>query len=205
MKPIVIIDYGMGNLFSVEKKLKQLKASYEIGNTLEAIERAGKIILPGVGHFAKAVTHLKEKGLWEALNRVVLEKRVPILGICLGMQLMTSYSEEGNCAGLGWFPGKTVRFKVDNPVKFKVPHTGWNGIIIQKKSALMKNIPEDAEFYFVHAYHYSNTKGEEVLNTCIYEKEFACAIQRDHIFGVQYHPEKSHEFGKQLIKNFIEL
>lgn len=205
MIKIVIIDYGMGNLNSVRIKLKRLDLNPIVTSDLAEIGDADKLILPGVGHFQTAVKNIKKLNLWDQINEVVLIKKKPILGICLGMQLMAKKSEEGNCSGLGWFDSEVVRFSVNDGLKYKIPHIGWNQIKILKKSDLMKNIPEFSEFYFVHSYHIQCFNGSDKLSETGYENIFTSAIEKDNIFGVQFHPEKSHDIGEKLLKNFIDL
>lgn len=202
---VIIIDYGMGNLFSIYKRLKLLKADVVISSSIEELKQADKIILPGVGHFEKAMQRLNESGLVEALNEQVLINKKPILGICLGMQLITNKSEEGNCAGLGWINVEVKKLPVVNSKKFKVPHTGWNQIKICKESKIMKDIPDYSEFYFVHAFGVLASEDKYILNKTTYESEFISAIENENIYGVQYHPEKSHDVGLQLLRNYIEL
>ena len=205
MQRIVIVNYGMGNLNSVKKKLDSLKVDSVISSNVEEILAADKLILPGVGHFAKAMENLQNLGLIAALNEAVLVRKTPVLGICLGMQLMSKYSEEGNVEGLGWIDAKVIRFSVNDTLKFKVPHTGWNQIQSSKQSKLMAGIADGSEFYFVHSYFmHLNDKADE-LNTTEYEENFSSAVEKGTIFGVQYHPEKSHGIGKTLLKNFVEL
>jgi len=146
---IVIIDYGMGNIHSVKKKLLRLKADVIVSSNTNDILNATKIILPGVGHFGKAMSRLRELNLIDCLNEEVLINKKPILGICLGMQLMAKYSEEGNTAGLGWFDAEVIRFNINDTLKHKVPHIGWNQIKQKKESILMRNIPDESEFYFL--------------------------------------------------------
>lgn len=141
----------------------------------------------------------------EALSEAVLVKKIPVLGICLGMQLMAQSSEEGNVEGLGWFKAKVVKFKVSDTLKYKIPHMGWNEINICKPSMLMNNISDGSEFYFVHSYHIVCEEQADVLNQTEYDYRFCSAIEKENIFGVQYHPEKSHEQGEKLLKNFIQL
>jgi glutamine amidotransferase len=176
-----------------------------VSSNVSDISQADKIIMPGVGHFGNAMSNLKALNLLDALNEFVLVKKKPILGICLGMQLMASFSEEGNTSGLGWIDGNIVRFKVNDQLKHKIPHTGWNQISLAKPSALMSNIPDGAEFYFVHSYHFSTDDESVVLNRSEYDYSFVSAIAKNNIFGVQYHPEKSHDVGRQLLKNFVYL
>lgn len=202
---IVIIDYGMGNLNSVKRKLSLLGIDALISNHSSDISKADKVILPGVGHFQKAVENLKQLHLWDALNDAVLVTKIPILGICLGMQLMAARSEEGNAQGLGWFDAEVIKFKVKDSLKFKVPHTGWNQIMKTKESQLIQDIPDLSEFYFVHAYHFKCNDPADILNETEYEYTFTSAVEKENIFGVQYHPEKSHDIGDQLLNNFINI
>ena len=202
---ITIVDYGMGNLFSVKKKITHLKANVTISSKEKDILNADKIILPGVGHFKKAMNNLSNLNLINALNHFVKEKKKPVLGICLGMQLMAKNSEEGNTEGLGWIDASVLKFNVSDKVKFKVPHMGWNQITIKKDSNLMHNIPNNSEFYFVHSYYIKTNYNAEILNKTEYEKSFTSAIEKENIYGVQFHPEKSHEFGELLLNNFIKL
>lgn len=202
---IVIVDYGMGNLNSVQKKFKRLNTNPEIVSDPKKLLDADRIVLPGVGNFQKAMKNLYAMNFVDMLNECVLTNNTPILGICLGMQLMAKYSEEGNSEGLGWFDAEVVRFQVSNHLTFKIPHMGWNQIHKKKESMLMRDIPELSEFYFVHSFHFKSDDETIVLNTTEYDYEFISAVEKDNIFGVQYHPEKSHDVGEQLLKNFIEL
>lgn len=202
---ILIVDYGMGNLNSVKRKLDRCKVNSIISSDPSEILKADKIILPGVGHFAKAMQHIQAMNLLEPLNDFVMIRKKPILGICLGMQLMAKRSEEGNVNGFGWIDADVVRFRVNNTLKYKIPHVGWNQINIRKDSVLMKDIPELSEFYFIHSYHLVAKDQKDVLNETEYESRFISAIEKGNIFGVQYHPEKSHDMGELLLKNFIEL
>jgi glutamine amidotransferase len=195
----------MGNLNSVKKAFDRINLDALISSNSEKILNAKKIVLPGVGHFAKAMSNLKEMNLLNALNEAVLTKKTPILGICLGMELMAKKSEEGNVAGLGWINAEIVRFDVSNNLKYKIPHMGWNKINIKKNSPLMSGITESSEFYFAHSYHIKTFDESDVLNESEYDYAFVSAIAKDNIFGVQYHPEKSHDAGFQLLKNFVEL
>ena len=204
-KKLAIVDYGMGNLNSVKKKLDRLKTTASITSNPKDIIKADKIILVGVGHFAKAMKNIKELNLLDTLNEVAIIKKKPVLGICLGMQLMANDSEEGNSEGLGWLDANVRKMQVDDTLRFKIPHTGWNKITHVKKSHLMKGIPESSEFYFVHSYHLMSNETSNILNETEYCFKFTSAIEKDNIFGVQYHPEKSHDIGEVLLKNFISL
>lgn len=201
----VIIDYGMGNLHSVMKKLHRIGVNAEISDNPKIIAGATKLFLPGVGHFSKAINNLKSLNLFDALNEAVLVKKTPILGICLGLQLMGRHSEEGNEEGFGWFDADVVYFKITDQLKHKVPHIGWNNVISAKQSILFDGIPESQEFYFVHSYHIKSNKKEDVLATTEYEYSFVSALEKDNIFGVQFHPEKSHEVGDKMLSNFLKL
>ena len=202
---VLVLDYGMGNIFSVTKKLNRLKIDSVVSSSQDEILSADKIILPGVGHFGKAMENLKKLNLIDVLNHEVLIKKKPILGICLGMQLMANKSEEGNVEGLGWIDADVVRFRINDKLKYKVPHTGWNQISISKESKLMHNIPNFSEFYFVHSYHFKTNNPVDILNETGYENRFVSAIEKENIYGVQYHPEKSHDIGELLLKNFVSL
>jgi glutamine amidotransferase len=201
---IIIVDYGMGNLFSVRKVIERIGFTCKISNDPTEIKNAHKIILPGVGHFGKAMSNLKEKHLIDELHEAALVKKTPILGICLGMQLMASHSEEGDVAGLGWFDADVVKFDIRSKDKFKVPHMGWNTISHENPhSCILNKIEETDEFYFVHSYHVVTKKQDDVLSKTPYEYTFVSSIEKNHITGVQFHPEKSHMAGEQLIKNFL--
>jgi len=202
---IVIINYGMGNLNSVKRKLRKINGNAVIANDYHSIESADKLILPGVGHFAMAVNNIKALALWDVLNELVLVKKKPILGICLGMQLMAKQSEEGNVEGFGWFDADVVRFKVNNTLQYKVPHMGWNNVSLRKQSDLFNKIPLAAEFYFVHSFHIQSNKSDEILGTTNYEYEFVSALEKENIIGLQFHPEKSHDVGEKLLLNFLQL
>lgn len=207
MLKVAIVDYGMGNLHSVYLKLSQLGLQPVVAQTPQAMQLCDKIILPGVGHFGKAMQNLRERGLAEALQEAVLVRKKPVLGICLGMQLMANFSEEGNAAGLGWFDAGVEKFRIKDPLKHKVPQTGWNTIAARKESNLLRNLPNQSEFYFLHAYHFTFKENQDtsILATTHFEYEYASAVEKDHIFGTQFHPEKSHEAGRQLLQNFIQL
>ena len=200
---IAIIDYGMGNLGSVKRKLNLIGVRSVITCDPEEIRNAEKLILPGVGHFGNAIHEIKSRGLWDLLNREVITEKKPILGICLGMQLMAGHSEEGDVAGFGWFDAEVVRFNVQDTLKYKVPHMGWNQVLLKKPSLLFDQIIAGESFYFVHSYHLKCNKETDVLNETAYEYSFVSAIQKENIYGVQYHPEKSHEAGEKLLKNFV--
>lgn len=202
---IAIIDYGAGNLHSIYKKMEDLGANVFITDDAREIKKAEKIILPGVGHFGTAMKTLRQLNLLNEINELAIVKKKPFLGICLGMQLMAKDSEEGDSKGLGWIDAHVKRFAPKDKLSYKVPHIGWNTLEIARQSELMNGISESMEFYFTHSYHFEDTEPDSILNTTEYEYSFVSAIEKDNLFGVQYHPEKSHEAGKLLLSNFIKL
>jgi imidazole glycerol-phosphate synthase subunit HisH len=202
---LLILDYGMGNLHSVQQKMLRLKTSPIVSSDPVDVLRVDKIILPGVGHFRNAMENLKRLNLTDALNEAIQVKKVPVLGICLGMQLLANRSEEGNVSGLGWLDADVIHFRIKDIQNYKIPHMGWNQISVAKESKLMDRVPEGSEFYFVHSFHFTTNDQSIVLNRTDYEYPFVSAVEKENIFGVQYHPEKSHDVGEQLLKNFISL
>jgi len=202
---IAIVDYGMGNLHSVKKKFDRIGASTVVTSDPGDLARADKLVLPGVGHFGKAMENLAERTLIDAMNEAVRVNRTPILGICLGMQLFAKQSEEGNARGLGWIDADVVRFRVDDTLRFKVPHMGWNGASAVRPSPLLEGMTPRTEFYFVHSYHVVCHDPADVLCDTDYAYRFTSMIQRENVFGVQFHPEKSHDAGEALLKNFVYL
>lgn len=202
---IVIINYGMGNIGSIANMLKKIGIEAIISSSISDIEKADKIILPGVGAFDNGIKNLNELGLVPVLHEKVINDKTPILGICLGMQLFTKTSEEGTLPGLGWFDAQTVKFKFNETHKhLKIPHMGWNTVSINKQSALFNDMILEPRFYFVHSYHVVCNDTGDILTKTMHGYEFASAIQRNNIIGVQFHPEKSHKFGMMLLKNFVE-
>lgn len=203
---ITIVNYGMGNLLSVQNMCKRIGAVCEITGDIDKINNAKKILLPGVGAFDAAVERIDSVGLREVLNAKALQEKVPVLGICLGLQLLTSSSEEGKLPGLGWIPAKTVRFQFPQPNGLKVPHMGWNEIHVVNQSALLNNLPEEPRFYFVHSYHAKADDEKYVLARTTYGYDFDSVITNgDNIFGAQFHPEKSHKFGMKVLDNFSKM
>ena len=202
---IVIVDYGTGNLNSIRRTLDRVGVKAVASADAGGIGRADKLILPGVGHFGNAMLRLAELGLVDALNEAVLSKRKPVLGICLGMELMARSSEEGDATGLGWIDARAVRLKVPDDSRYKVPHMGWNRVHSKKASALTDGIDESSEFYFAHSYHLELNDPSDLLTETTYAVGFPSAIERDNIFGVQFHPEKSHDAGARLLKNFADI
>lgn len=201
---IVIINYGAGNLGSMLNMFKKIGHGAVLGNTVEEIEKADKLVLPGVGSFDAGMEKLNSSGLKDVLNYKVLDKKTPILGVCLGLQLMTDSSEEGELKGLGWISAETKKFELDSN-KYKIPHMGWNEVKIEKESNLFTGMEEqENRFYFVHSYHLVCNEPGDILVSTNYGYDFTCGVERGNILGVQFHPEKSHKFGMQLLKNFSE-
>lgn len=202
---ITIVDYGMGNLGSILNMFKRIGVESEITKDKEKIASATKVLLPGVGSFDAAMERIDHGGFREILNKKALNDRIPILGICLGMQLLTESSEEGKLPGLGWIPGKTIKFNFDGNSKLKVPHMGWNSVFEKNPSLLIRNLSPEPRFYFVHSYYVKADDPGNVLTTTIHGLEFHSIVQRGNIFGAQFHPEKSHKFGMKLLENFAHL
>jgi glutamine amidotransferase len=196
----------MGNLGSIANMIKKIGTNAIISSKIADIESASKLILPGVGAFDSGMKRLKESGLLPALDKKVHKLKTPILGICLGMQLFTLESEEGEMPGLGWIEAKTVRFKFNSENKnLKIPHIGWNTVTPKAGHKLFENFYQEPRFYFVHSYHVVCSTKENNAATTFYGYEFISSFQKDNVYGVQFHPEKSHRFGMQLLKNFTEV
>ena len=203
---IVIIDYGMGNLGSILNMLKRVGVKdAKVSSDPKEIEQAEKLILPGVGAFDTGMQRLRETGLIGLLNEKVLKAKTPTLGVCLGMQLLTKISEEGELPGLGWLDAETIRFRFDQKkTGLKIPHMGWNTVQIQREGTLFKDMYVEPRFYFVHSFHVVSHNPQDVLATTEYGYDFASVLQQGHIMAAQFHPEKSHKFGMKLYKNFVE-
>jgi glutamine amidotransferase len=202
---IVIVDYGMGNAGSILNRIKRMGAEAVVSSDVQDLARADKIILPGVGYFAAGMDNLKNYGLLNVLEQKVMKEKVPILGICLGMQLFTGKSEEGNAEGLQWLDADTVRFDFQTSnLDLRVPHIGWKTIESKQDCTLLDGLSIDAEFYFVHSYHVCCYDTGNIVATTRYGYDFASVIQKDNIFGTQFHPEKSHHDGITFLKNFVE-
>ena len=203
---IVIIDYNMGNLRSVQKAFEKVGSNAIITNDHETIRKADKIVLPGVGSFKDGMKHLGELGLIEILNEEVVKKKKPFLGICLGMQLLASKSyENGETEGFNWINAEVVKFDFsDEKKKLKIPHVGWNEITCKNKNTLLENIEEFSDFYFVHSYYFQTD--EDIVTTYTeYGFNFISSFNKDNIYAFQFHPEKSHVVGLKLIENFVNL
>jgi glutamine amidotransferase len=200
---IVVVDYGLGNLVSVKNMLKKLGVESAITDKKETIEKAQKIILPGVGAFDNGMNLIKQKGLLEVLNQKATVEKIPVLGICLGMQLLTKGSEEGMEKGLGWVDAQTIKFNFTDRV-LKIPHMGWSYIDVKKENKLIRK-EDKHRFYFVHSYYVKCNNESDVIATCNYGTEFTCILNHENIFGAQFHPEKSLKFGMELLNNFSKI
>ena len=201
---IAIVNYGLGNLGSLLNMFRRIGVQASLENDPEIILKANKLVLPGVGAFDTAIRKInKQNGLREVLNHKAKKDKVPILGICLGMQILTNSSEEGKSPGFGWIPAKTLKFPQNKILK--VPHMGWNTTKIMYQNSLTNNINENARYYFVHSYYVKVDQKKFSLMKTNYGIDFDSAILKDNIFGVQFHPEKSHKFGIEILKNFSKL
>jgi len=203
---ISILDYGSGNINAIKNIYERLNIQCEFATTKEQIIKADHIILPGVGAFDETIYTLHKNGFIDVLNKKVSDDKIPILGICVGMQMLAESSEEGTLNGLGWIPGKVKKFdKNIIPGKPKTPHLGWNSVEISHYCSLLNNIDPAVGFYFVHSYYYDCADEANVICKTQYGKAFHSAINCENIFGVQFHPEKSHDNGIQLLRNFANL
>jgi glutamine amidotransferase len=201
---IVIVDYGLGNLRSVAGAVEHLGHKPMVTSLPEDLERAERLILPGVGAFGDGMRRLRERGLVAVLTRLVRVERRPVLGICLGAQLFATEGHEfGRHEGLGWIDGAVVRLETGDPV-LRRPHVGWNELIERRPSVLLDGVPADALFYFVHSYHLECRDSEAVVAECDYGRRFAAAFQQGNIYGTQFHPEKSQQHGLAVLRNFLE-
>jgi len=200
---IVIIDYGVGNLASISNILKKVGVEAVVSKEEEIINNASHIILPGVGSFDTCAKRLKESGTLASLSERVLIDKVPVLGVCVGMQLLFEGSDEGVLTGLGWIKGRVIKFDQNRlPSEKKIPHMGWTNVMHSKSSKLLNGLKDDSRFYFVHSYHPSLADNSDSLLTAEYGYQFVAGVERANVMGVQFHPEKSHRYGMQLLANF---
>ena len=202
---ISVVDYGVANLGSMLNMLSRVGVEAERVGTREELDGASKIILPGIGAFDTGMSALTERGLVETLRKKVLQDRVPILGVCLGMQLLGIGSEEGELRGLGLMEAACQRLRPEGYGRLKVPHMGWGRIARRRSSPLLVELDEQSRFYFVHSYHVVCNDPEDVLAVSSYGSDFVSVVERGNIFGVQFHPEKSHRFGLALLRNFARI
>ena len=203
---ITILDYGSGNINALKNIYERLNIPYDFATTIEQIAKADHILLPGVGAFDETISTLQRKGFSEILNKKILEEKVPILGICVGMQMLADTSEEGTLNGLGWIPGKVKKFDKNLiPDKPKIPHLGWNSVEISRNCSLFEDIDPEVGFYFVHSYYFECADESDIICKTMYGNTFHSAVNRENVYGVQFHPEKSHDNGIQLLRNFARL
>lgn len=202
---IAIIDYKMANLGSILNMLKRIHVQGVATSDPQTIQSADHIILPGVGAFDNAMHNLKLTGLIPLLREKVLQQRTPILGICLGMQLLGNSSDEGELPGLGWIEARCKKMELSEDSRLKIPHMGWAELNLLHDSPLLRELGKHPRYYFVHSYHMKCTRPEDVLATALHEQVFTAAVQKDNIYGVQFHPEKSHRFGLGLLSNFCRI
>jgi glutamine amidotransferase len=201
MKKVIIVDYGLGNLGSIANMIRKCGWSSEISANHTVINKANCIILPGVGAFDRGMDNIEQLGLLDILKRKANEDLVPFLGICLGMQLMTKRSQEGNMNGLGFIDAYCKRF--ESVQNLRIPHMGWNSVKQLKKSRFVNNVDSETRYYFVHSYHVVCNNPDVPLFDCDYGGNFTAAFEHRNLLGVQFHPEKSHNFGKELISGFL--
>jgi imidazole glycerol-phosphate synthase subunit HisH len=203
---ITIINYGLGNIRAFANVYKRLSIPVAIATRAQDLEGASKLIVPGVGAFDHAMELLNGSGMREALDDMALRQAVPILGVCVGMQILAGSSEEGRLSGLGWIEGRVRRFD-ENTLHQppRLPHMGWNDVVPKSGARLFGGLERDSRFYFLHSYYFDCASNDNVLATSEYGIAFGCAVRSNNIYGVQFHPEKSHDYGVRLLKNFAEL
>ncbi|WP_076589008.1 imidazole glycerol phosphate synthase subunit HisH [Vibrio ostreicida] len=202
---VSIVDYGMGNIGSVVRAIKACGFESSIASTAEDIMQADKLILPGVGSYTRAMQELRSRGLVDAIVESASVDDIPVLGICLGMQILSTLGHEhGETKGLNLIPGEIVRLS-PNDKRSRVPHVGWNTVSSVCKSPLFEGVPDESDFYFVHSYHYVVEDKNHILAYSEHGGDFVCAVQKGNVFGTQFHPEKSQKLGLGLLKNFLEL
>lgn len=202
---ISIVDYGLGNILAFANVYKRLNIPVAIARTADQLRAASRLIVPGVGAFDHAMQQLNASGMREALDERVLRDKVPVLGVCVGMQMLAEASDEGNERGLGWIPGRVRGFRSLSLARpLPMPHMGWNDVVPHANAMLFDALHDDARFYFLHSFFFECANDAHTAATTSYGIEFSCAVSAGNVHGVQFHPEKSHHFGSQLLKNFAE-
>jgi glutamine amidotransferase len=203
---ITIVDYGLGNILAIANIYKRLDLPVTVASDAAILARAERIVLPGVGAFDWAMSRLQASGMRDTLDRLVLEDRRPVIGICVGMQMLARRSDEGTAPGLGWIDADVRLF---DDARFTgathLPHMGWNDVVPRSGDPLFAGLEQDARFYFLHSYYFEPREPSDTLGTADYGGPFCCAVRRGNVMGVQFHPEKSHQWGIRLLKNFAEL
>lgn len=202
---VAIVDLGTGNLRSVWRAVNRAGAAADVTNDPAKLAAVDRIILPGVGNFARAMSGIRRAGLMEVLNAAAHERKVPILGICLGMELMAEGSEEGRSQGLGWIKGAVRRFTPTEPNRYKVPFIGWSTITQLRPNRLFAGVDPSSEYYFLHSYHFEPEHDRCQVAVAHHQAAFTAAIEAGNIFGVQFHPERSHQAGIQVLENFLRV
>jgi glutamine amidotransferase len=203
---IAILDYGLGNIKSFVNIYKRLGINVSIAHKESDLDNVSKLILPGVGHFDYAMKKFSDSGMREKTSDLVMNAKVPVLGICVGMQILANKSEEGVLDGLGWVDAVVNKFDASKPAQSnRLPHMGWNDVQPTKKNKLFESLELQSRFYFLHSYYFSCHNSDDILAETSYGIKFSCAINHNNVYGVQFHPEKSHHFGIQLLKNFANI
>src|ERR1035437_1550428 len=201
---LTIINYGVGNLFSIKNMFSKIGYQAIVTSDIKVIEQAEKTILPGVGNFDYCMESFRNTGFFDIVEKKVLGDKIPLLGICAGFQMLFNKSEEGKEKGLGWIDDEIVRFKLPADSNLKIPHMGWTDINVKNDDILFKGIDEP-RFYFVHSYHLPFSNHTYITSTANYGYEFASSVRKENIFGVQFHPEKSHKYGMKIFENFSKI
>lgn len=203
---ITIVNYGVGNIKAIQNVYYKLSIPARVISDKNELEKIDKLILPGVGSFDYAMEKLISSGMYEKINELVLEKGIPVIGICVGMQMMTKSSDEGSMPGLGWINANVKKFDATKMNgKIQLPHMGWNDVVSKTENPLFDNLHKDAKFYFLHSYYVDCYDDEQAIATANYADDFVCAVNFKNMYGVQFHPEKSHHFGVKLLENFAKL
>lgn len=203
---ITLIDYGVGNIFAFQNVYKRLDIPSKIAKTSQDLADAQKLILPGVGSFDYAMNQLNKSGMREILDELVIEKKIPVIGICVGMQMMGNKSDEGKSEGLKWIDAEILKF--DECLiqhRTKLPHMGWNDVILVKENPLFRGLEKEAIFYFLHSYYFKCNDQKDSIASSDYGISFSSAVNKENIYGIQFHPEKSHQYGEKLLYNFAKL
>lgn len=203
---IIIIDYGVGNVFAFQNVFKRLNISSRIAKCVEDLKEVDKLILPGVGHFDYAMSQLNNSGMRERLDELVLVEKKPVIGICVGMQMMANKSDEGTLDGLGWIDADVKKFnELTIQHHTKLPHMGWNDVKPNENHPLFKGLEQESIFYFLHSFYFNCKDQKNIISTTDYGINFASSVHKENIFGIQFHPEKSHSYGEKLLENFAKL
>ncbi len=203
---IKIIDYGLGNISAFSNMYKRMNIPSTVARKASDLEGASKIVLPGVGAFDHAMELLDRSGMRAPLEKLVRDDEIPVLGICVGMQILANGSDEGELSGLGWVPGRVRSFKSqERSANLPLPHMGWNDVLPIGGARLFSGLEVDARFYFLHSYYFECERQYDLIATTNYGLDFSCAVRSGNVYGVQFHPEKSHHYGAALLKNFADL